>query len=207
MTITGSAITKNSGGIENLSLMTIASSTIADNHGGGIVTYSGELTITNATIADNYLNFASPGDGPGGLNVVFGTVILYNTIIAQNFGGDYSGAPEWDIAGTVATASAYNLIGTGGSGGLANGVHRNQVGVANPGSGRWPITAGRPRPSPCCPEAPPSTREQPPGRRSHDPQPLTTDQRGIGFSRIVNNTVNIGTWNFNRPPRRPHTWR
>ena len=30
-------------------------------------------------------------------------------------------------------SSAYNLIGTGGSGGLINGVNGNQVGVANPG--------------------------------------------------------------------------
>ena len=37
-----------------------------------------------------------------------------------------------DITGTVASASAYNLIGTGGSGGLTNGVNGNQVGVANP---------------------------------------------------------------------------
>ena len=31
--------------------------------------------------------------------------------------------------------AAYNLIGTGGSGGLTNGVNGNQVGVANPGLG------------------------------------------------------------------------
>ena len=44
-----------------------------------------------------------------------------------------SGAPADDIAGTVASASANNLIGTGGSGGLVNGVNGNLVGVANPG--------------------------------------------------------------------------
>ena len=201
MTITGSAITKNSGGIENLSLMTIASSTIADNHGGGIVTYSGELTITNATIADNYLNFASPGDGPGGLNVVFGTVILYNTIIAQNFGGDYSGAPEWDIAGTVSSTSAYNLIGTFGSGGLTNRTNGNQVGVANPGLGMLANNGGPTQTiallsnSPAIDKGSNSLAVEP-----ATDQPLTTDQRGIGFSRIVNNIVDIGAFEFQRPP-------
>ena len=33
----------------------------------------------------------------------------------------------------MSSASAYNLIGTGGSGGLVNGVNGNQVGVADPG--------------------------------------------------------------------------
>ena len=41
-----------------------------------------------------------------------------------------------DIAGTVSTTSAYNLVGTGGSGGLTNGVDGNQVGIASPGSAR-----------------------------------------------------------------------
>ena len=36
-----------------------------------------------------------------------------------------------DISGTVAAASAYNLIGIGGAGGLAEGVNGNQVGVAS----------------------------------------------------------------------------
>ena len=35
--------------------------------------------------------------------------------------------------GTVSLASAYNLIGTGGAGGLMDLVNHNQVGVANPG--------------------------------------------------------------------------
>ena len=51
--------------------------------------------------------------------------------------GTGSGAPASDISvadgGTVSSASAYNLIGTGGSGGLVNGTNGNQVGVADPG--------------------------------------------------------------------------
>jgi hypothetical protein len=57
---------------------------------------------------------------------------LDNTIVALNTIGTGGGALASDIAGTVATASAYNLIGTGGSGGLTDGTNHNQVGVANP---------------------------------------------------------------------------
>ena len=42
------------------------------------------------------------------------------------------GAPASDIAGSVSGSSSFNLIGTGGSGGLSNGVNNNQVGVSNP---------------------------------------------------------------------------
>ena len=49
--------------------------------------------------------------------------------------GTGNGTPANDIAGTVAAASAFNLVGTGGAGGLTGGVNHNQVGVAKPGLG------------------------------------------------------------------------
>jgi len=98
--------------------------------GGGLNASAGILSLTNSTIVDN--NVASGGAG-GGLDVEAGMVTIANTIVALNTNGIGSGAPADDIAGTVSSASAYNLIGTGGSGGLVNGVNGNQVGVANPG--------------------------------------------------------------------------
>jgi hypothetical protein len=96
---------------------------------GGIQIDGGNLTVVNATIADN--NVASGGIG-GALDVSAGTVTLDNTIIALNSNGTGTGAPADDIAGTVSSSSAFNLIGTGGSGGLSNGDNGNQVGVTNP---------------------------------------------------------------------------
>ena len=67
--------------------MTVTDSTIADNDSGGVGIVSGELTIINSVIAFNRpIRF--PGVRYGG-----GTATLYNTIIAQNFEGEYSGAP------------------------------------------------------------------------------------------------------------------
>src|SRR5439155_4124606 len=71
----------------------------------------------------------------GGIYVFPSTVILHNSIVADNFRG--SGATiDDDIAQveglTLSSASANNLIGTGGSGGLVNGTNGNQVGVIDP---------------------------------------------------------------------------
>ncbi len=96
-------------------------------------------------------------------------------------------------SGEVSSYSAYNLIGTGGSGGLTDGVNGNQVGVADPGLGTLAYYGG-----------PTQTIALLPGSPAIDKgsnalavdrstgQPLTTDQRGSGFVRIANGGVDIG---------------
>ncbi len=86
----------------------------------------------NDTIAYNVVGTGGSG---GGLDAQSGgTALLANTIVASNTLGSGTGAAASDIAGTVSTSSSYNLIGTGGSGGLSSGEpNNNQVGVANPG--------------------------------------------------------------------------
>src|SRR5262249_24875232 len=100
--------------------------------GGGLSLAGGTVTLVNVTIARN--SVASGGTG-GGLDVNSGTATLDNTIVALNTNRTGSSAPADDIARTVAAASAFNLIGPGGAGGLTNGANGNHVGVANPGLG------------------------------------------------------------------------
>ncbi len=45
----------------------------------------------------------------------------------------HAGSTADDISGTVVASSSFNLIGTGGAGGLVNGTNDNQVGVSDPG--------------------------------------------------------------------------
>src|SRR5206468_4182905 len=90
-----------------------------------------------ATIAAN----VTTGSG-GGIALLVapfgGDVTLYNTIVAGNTRKQVGIAPD-DIDGVLdgklaagQTPSSNNLIGTGGSGGLANGTNGNLVGVADP---------------------------------------------------------------------------
>jgi hypothetical protein len=116
--------------------------------GGGIFSSSGTLTVSNSTLSGNSGTFGAgintfynPGRQPTTLTVSnstlsgnsgsaiynTGTATLQSTIVAGN-GYDL-------VSNNVASSSSYNLIGTGGSGGLMNGVNHNLVGVANPGLG------------------------------------------------------------------------
>jgi hypothetical protein len=82
--------------------------------------------LTDCTVASN-----RSGDAGGGNENEFGTITLDNTIVAGNFQGTSPSTTAGDIHGPLASAGAYNLIGTGGAGGLTNGTDRNQVGVAS----------------------------------------------------------------------------
>jgi hypothetical protein len=177
-------------------------------HGGGIYNAgSGNmLTIINSTISDNktgsggmggcyQCGFNSGRDGSGGSGggIVGSGVTLTNTIIAGNTVA--SGGQDPNISGTAEPASSFNLIGIGGSGGLTNGVNGNQVGVANPGLGPLVNNGG-----------PTMTHALLPGSPAIDAGsnafitnppfigPPFTDQRGGGFDRIVNTTVDIGAF-------------
>src|SRR5262249_24762321 len=91
--------------------------------GGGIWFLSPQsATLTNCTLANNQ---ATSG---GGLLINQGSATLLNTIVSGN-----TSDIGRDGTGEVSATSSFNLIGTGGSGGLVNGVNGNQVGVANPG--------------------------------------------------------------------------
>ena len=84
------------------------------------------------------MNGGARGSTPqgGGLDqVAFGTASLYDTIIASNSDLTTGSPVASDIGGTVNSASAYNVIGTGGSGGLINGGNHSLVGVVTPGLG------------------------------------------------------------------------
>jgi predicted outer membrane repeat protein len=161
---TGGAISNSGTGAATISGCTFASNS-APEYGGGIALSSGQLTLINSTVAENsspngagiadnaqltaindtIADNTSPGGGGfgGGLYVDKSTNFLYNTIVAQNTSGT-SPATASDITfsdGGSVTGS-YNLIGTGGSGGLVNMHDGNLVGVADPGLGNLAFNGG-----------------------------------------------------------------
>jgi CSLREA domain-containing protein len=174
--------------------LSIVNSTFANNsagsQGGAIMADPGTGTVSliNCTITANTASPGTPADG-GGL-YAGRSVTLDNTIVAGNFHGSVVAD---DIAGTVAAASAYNLIGTGGSGGLVNGVNHNLVGVANPGLGTLANNGG--------PTLTVALLSGSPAIGAGSNTFVTageTDQRGQ--PRIANGTVDIGAFEVQTPP-------
>ncbi len=156
----------------------------ASGNGGGLYTSSGTAYVTQSTIA---ANSAARG---GGIYRSGGTVTLDNTVVAGNTAPTYR-----DVEGGFASAGEYNLIGViDGSSGL------------NAASSQWG-TAAVPLDAMLGPLA-----DNGGPTRAHLPWagsplldagdnnlaldqagvPLEFDQRGAGFARIVNGTVDIG---------------
>jgi parallel beta-helix repeat protein len=130
-TISGNTATGNGGAIYVNGSSTMTNTTVYGNtatNGGGIdFNYSASSTLTDCTISGN----SATGGSGGGIYDANSTVSLTNSIVALNDGS--SGAGDISLAsGTSNVTGNHNLIGTGGSGGLVNGVNGNLVGVATP---------------------------------------------------------------------------
>ena len=104
---------------------------------GGGIHDTGSMTVTNTIVAFNDVN-TDPSSGQafdinpsysvgGGIDADRGTVTLNNSSVAGNFALNTPSDIYTHNGGQIDPASANNLIGTGGSGGLVNGVNGNVV--------------------------------------------------------------------------------
>jgi len=120
-----SAVNYGGGGI-NSGSTTLTNCTVsgdsAGNGGGGLMIDGGTTTLTNCTVSDN----SAGGEGGGLCSYSPVTATLADTIVAGNTGS--LGGPS-DIGGSQAAqvTGSYNLIGTGGSGGITGGSGGNIV--------------------------------------------------------------------------------
>jgi CSLREA domain-containing protein len=170
---------------------TISGNATMGGPGGGLANFNATLTLTNVTITNNR---AASG---GGLSPS-GSIVMSNTIVAGNFLGNT--ATPSDIQGPgVNSSSSFNLIGAClNNCGLSDGVNNNQVGVTDPRLAPLANNGGLTM-----------THALLPGSRALDAGSnslatnagLSTDQRGPGFSRIVDGpdadttaTVDIGAY-------------
>ncbi len=128
-TLSGNTAGEGGGGVETEGKVFLTNCTISGNTGsyGGVTVLSsngeGEMTLTACTISRNIAKSSG-----GGIYVRSpSSVTLLDTIVAGNTVGDTNGSPS-DISGTVdASSSDFNLIGTGGSGGIVSGAAGNIV--------------------------------------------------------------------------------
>ena len=182
---------------------TITDSTVtgnsASNNGGGIYFNAGSATLTNDTIDDNV---APSGATGAGVNVGLASLLMNNTIVAQNMAGASEadlGSIGGPLGGTVSSSSSHNLIGDTTFTSISNGSNGNLVGttgapinamLASPGINGGPVVsqalvAGSPAIGAglVANAVDPTTSD-----------PLQFDQRGMGFPRVVNNSVDIGSF-------------
>jgi fibronectin-binding autotransporter adhesin len=122
------------GGIFNEGTVTLTGCTLNDNMAsgpGGALFNGGQATLTGCTVSGNSSLQGAGIDNHSGQYYTAKTT-LTDTIVAGNTTGvgdvasDIGGSDPSDVTGS------YNLIGTGGSGGLTSADH-NLLNVANPG--------------------------------------------------------------------------
>jgi hypothetical protein len=185
----GGAIDASSAGrftIINSTLTGNSAGTVAGAVNCGLV---GSASFTNVTITGNRVGSFYGG----GINIRSSGVTIKNSIIAGNFQGggttpnDITGYNFIDTNHRADPSSAYNLIGSGGSGGLVNGVNGNQVGVSKLGLGPLASNGGPTLTMQPLPGSPAVGRGS-----SAFVAAGETDQRGL--PRIVHGTVDIGAF-------------
>jgi hypothetical protein len=180
------------GGVNNQSFgpVSIINTTISGNStagsGGGILNFNSSLTLTNVTITNNRATNTG-----GGVNVS-GAILLRNTIVAGNFKG--TGTTADDLDNTINSSSSFNLIGACNNCGLSNGTNNNQVGVTNTALGPLANNGGLTMTHALLSGSPAINTGSNLLAVDQTGIPLTTDQRGAGFTRIVNGTVDIGAF-------------
>jgi hypothetical protein len=214
LTIVDSTFSNNSSDAEGgaifhaaSAVVTMSNSTFSgniSNNSGGALLLGGTATanLTNVTLTDNTADNDADGSGDGGGIAIVGAaaVTLNNTLVAGN--SDASPASQApDIAGTLA-AGGNNLVGNGsGLTGLVNGSNGNRVGTAatpiDPLLGALADNGGT-TPTHALLEGSPARDA---GNNALQSPSDVFDQRGSGFDRIRNGTIDIGA--FEAPPPLP----
>jgi len=201
--ISGNTANTIAGGLYNQGgTMRVGSSTIVNNtakmRGGGVYS-TGTLLLTNATVVDNRANsdgVGSSNESGGGICSWSAQTTIHNSIIAGNVrgGGGDSGHDVYSTGSPFDVVSSYNLIGLiEGSTGLD-------------GTGTLYGTTGAPLDplfEPLDNYGGPTLSyalrpDSPAVDAGNNDQvyafPLTTDQRGLGFPRILGAGVDIGAF-------------
>jgi hypothetical protein len=216
--LTNSAITDNisqfqAGGINNQGAqVTIANSTVSGNvsgsgFGGGILNlaFTGQtasVALTNCTLAGNTGNANGGGIHTQNVGGISTTTRLKNTLVANNTGVNF-----------LTTGTNGFLISDGsnldsdGTSGFINGANGNIVGSAGSPIAAMiaPLAAngGATRTHALLAGSPAIDAGNNASAIDKGGDPLTSDQRGAGFQRILNGTADIGAYESEAPDATP----
>ncbi|MFZ4790401.1 MAG: InlB B-repeat-containing protein [Candidatus Competibacteraceae bacterium] len=183
----GGGITCESAG----ATLTVINSTLSGNvaggyssSGGGIKTYDSKLTVINSTLTSNTANQYG-----GGISSL-GTTTVNNSLIVGNTAP--TGKEAYQAYWTGSFISGYNLFGENGLAGVENvtllATDQILAGLVDSAIGPLANNSG-PTQTHLLVAGSPAINK---GNNSLIPIGVTTDQRGAGFPRIVDTTVDIG---------------
>lgn len=206
-TINGNTAAQNGGGVTtSFGTLLIINSTISGNNarldGGGIANENDSTTrIAASTIADNTANSGNTFGAGGGMYSNTGTISATHTlIVGNNSGTDASAAPDDCDVGSSYTSQGYNLVGTG-TGCASTGPSDQRVAPATVFTtvlGPLAENGGPALTHALLPGSPAIDAGDPAFDTSSFVPPLTTDQRGTGFPRIIRDQIDIGAYETTR---------
>jgi hypothetical protein len=136
LTVLGSTFAENNGFGITLGSQTvgnIANTTVSSNTGIGISVTGASATLTNDTITQNTV--VTSGATAGVYAGTGATIIMHNTIVAQNYSGPVGSQVEADLGRSTTSpvgsfaigTTSYNLIGVVGNSGITNNTDHNIV--------------------------------------------------------------------------------
>lgn len=178
-TFTGNSSVGEGGAIQawgDSPLLVVENSTFSGNsspNGGAINGGALSMALRQLTITGNTGDYA--------LAFWKNTATLAGSIVAGN-GSDgialFNGA-------TLSAASTHNLLGGGNAGGLVHGVDGNQVGIADARLGALASNGGPTQTHALLSDSPAIDAGDPAFNANAFTPPLSTDQRGSGFARVL----------------------
>lgn len=171
----------------------------SDDGGGGVMVYSGNVTLVNSTISGNQTTSTVVTDGGGGITVKSGstaTVTLANTLVASNT----SAMNKPDLSGNY-ISGGYNLIGSiDGSTGITNGINSDIAGTntapIDAHIGTLGYYGGNTQTIPLLPGSP-AIDWIPVVNGSCNDTGITMDQRGVSRPYPPGGNCDIGAFEFN----------
>jgi hypothetical protein len=205
LTMQNSTLSGNSaqygGGTYNEGNLTIANSTLSGNtalngYGGAVLSFSSypPVNLISSTISSNTALNGYGGGFYGGIGS------LANSIIAGN--GAVPAYP--DINGFIVSSDGHNLIGNadGASGYVAGDQVGNTASPLDPKLGPLQNNGGPTFTHALLPGSPAIDAGATGDALDPSGAPLTTDQRGAGFPRVLGAAVDIGAFEYGTPQQR-----
>lgn len=160
--------------------------------GGGLQFEQGDATLTNVTVVGNKA-VGTVDTAGGGIQGSATNITLTNTLVALNTAGY---APDYN--GTVSTSS-HNLVGNASGSGGFSAAHGDLLGTTanplNPQLGPLANNGGPTMTLALLPGSPAIAKGDPNVQSATGPY----DQRGPGFARETNGSIDIGAYEFTQP--------